>query len=222
MMEKKIGFTDVHAVIFDMDGVLLDTEKYLVRFWKQAASEAGYELSWEHLLMMRSFASKYAAPVFQELYGPEFDYMAIRERRKELMAEHLRRNGLEKKPWVDETLDALKAKGYKLAVATATDEKRAYPYLEEIGVRDKFDEIVCATMVENGKPYPDIYLYACSRIGEEPEHCVAVEDSPNGVKSAYGAGCRVIMVPDLSQPDEELASLLTWKAETLMDLTKIL
>lgn len=212
----------IHAVIFDMDGVLLDTEKYLIRFWKEAAKEQGFDLQMEHLLMMRSFAAKYAAPLFQKLYGPEFDYMQIRERRKELMAQHLAVCGLEKKPGVDETLDILRERGYKLAVATATDEKRAYPYLEEIGIRDKFDKIVCASMVENGKPYPDIYLYACEQIGEKPQDCVAVEDSPNGLTSAYRAGCRVVMVPDLSEPDEELQKILTYKADTLMDLIKIL
>lgn len=73
-----------------------------------------------------------------------------------------------------------------------------------------FDRIVCANMVENGKPMPDIYLYACDQIGVKAEACVAVEDSPNGVKSAYGAGCRVVMIPDLTLPDEETKGYL-WK-----------
>lgn len=217
--EKLAG---IRAVIFDMDGVLIDTEKYLTKFWRQAALEAGYEIKQEHLLMMRSFASKYAAPKFQELYGSNFDYMAIRQRRKELMAEHLAQHGIEKKPWVDETLDALRKKGYKLAVATATSEERAFPYLEEIGILHKFDKIICASMVENGKPYPDIYLYACEQIGEKPENCVAVEDAPNGVMSAYRAGCCVVMVPDLSQPDDKLRTLIHRKADSLKELLDFL
>ncbi|MDO5337758.1 MAG: HAD family phosphatase [Eubacteriales bacterium] len=221
-MENREKLTGIHAVIFDMDGVLIDTEKYLTRFWRQAALEAGYEIKEEHLLMMRSFASKYAAPRFQELYGPNFDYMAIRQRRKELMAEHLAQHGIEKKPWVDETLDALRKRGYKLAVATATSEERAFPYLEKIGILHKFDKIICASMVENGKPCPDIYLYACAQIDEKPENCIAVEDAPNGVLSAWRAGCHVVMVPDLSQPDDRLKTLIEKKADSLRELLDFL
>ena len=77
-------------------------------------------------------------------------------------------------------------------------------------------------MVENGKPMPDVYLFACAELGEAPENCVAVEDSPNGVLSAWRAGCKVAMIPDLSEPDEETAAMLTYKAESLAALGEIL
>lgn len=193
----------INAVIFDMDGLLIDTEKYLVKFWEQAAREAGFPFAREHGLMIRSLAAKFAIPKLQEIFGPEFDYMAIRERRKELVAEALATYGIEKKPGVDELLDWLRDHGYKTAVATATDYERTSRYLKEIGIFEKFDRIVCATMVENGKPYPDVYLYACEQVGVQPENCLALEDSPNGVTSAWRAGCHVVMVPDQSEPDTE-------------------
>lgn len=212
----------INAVIFDMDGLLIDTEKHLVRFWTQAATEAGFPFTREHGLMLRSFAGKFAAPKMQEIFGPEFDYMAIRERRKELMAGYLAEHGVEKKTGVDELLDWLRVQGYKTAVATATDYERASQYLKEIGIFEKFDRIVCATMVENGKPYPDVYLYACEQIGEKPEHCLALEDSPNGVTSAWGAGCHVVMVPDQTEPDEELQEKLFGVAHGLQEVIPIL
>lgn len=216
------GESMVKAVIFDMDGVLIDTEKYLVKYWCQAAQELGIPMKREHALMIRSFSGKFAEPWLKSLYGEDFDYAAVRERRKKMMAEHLAKNGVEIKEGVRETLTYLREKGYKLAVATATEKDRAVEYLNEIGITEMFDQIVCANMVQNGKPMPDIYLYVCEQIGEEPENCVAVEDSPNGVKSAHDAGCRVIMIPDLTLPDAETDSYLWKQVGKMNDLQQIL
>ena len=163
---KKGGSDMVKAVIFDMDGVLIDTEKWLNKYWRQAAAEAGYDMTVEDGLAIRSLAAKYAAPFLQKRFGADFPYWTIRERRKELMKAHIAANGIDKKPGVDELLDYLRAHRIKTAVATATDPARTKDYLTRIGIYDKFDRIVCATMVENGKPKPDIYLYACEQIGE--------------------------------------------------------
>ena len=116
---------------------------------------------------------------------------------------------------MDKTLAELKTMGIKVAVATATDEERAGRYLREIGIYDMFDKIICVNMVENGKPRPDIYLYACEQIGEAPGDCVAVEDSPNGVLSAVRAGLRTVMVPDLTQPEPDLMEIIYAKADHL-------
>ena len=212
----------VKAVIFDMDGVLIDTEKWLNKYWRQAAAEAGYDMTVEDGLAIRSLAAKYAAPFLQERLGAEFPYWTIRERRKELMKAHIAANGIDKKPGVDELLDYLRAHRIKTAVATATDPARTKDYLTRIGIYDKFDRIVCATMVENGKPKPDIYLYACKQLGLAPEECMAVEDSPNGVMSAYRAGCKVVMVPDQTQPDEKLKKCLYACVPTLADICHLI
>lgn len=209
------------AVIFDMDGVLIDTEKHLVRLWCQAAKEFGYDMKREHALMIRSLAGEYAGPKLQSIYGEEFDYPLVRSRRKELMKAYLEENGIEKKPGVEEILLYLKELGLKTAVATATDEERATKYLKEIGIYELFDKVVCANMVEHGKPMPDVYLYACKQIGEMPEECYAVEDSPNGVKSASSAGCKTIMIPDLTEPDEETEKLLYAKVNSLTALKDV-
>lgn len=196
----------IKAVLFDMDGVLLDTEKYLTKYIREAAEEFGYRMDREVSFMLRSYAYQFAAPRLKEIYGEEFDYLAVRRRRQEMMKSHIEKYGLETKPGVEETVKALRKRGLRTAVVTATDEQRAGEYLGKVGFLGLFDEVVCASMVERGKPYPDVYLYACRKLGLLPEECLAVEDSPNGVQSAWSAGCRVVMVPDLTEPDEETRS----------------
>ena len=212
----------IRAVIFDMDGVLIDTEKHYNAAWCEAARRAGFDFTSEHALMLRSFDARLASEFMQGIFGKEFDYYAIRKVRRALVAERLEKYGIEKKPGIDEILDFLHKSGIKAAVATATPLETACGYLEKIGVKDKFDKIVSAKQVECGKPAPDVYIYACEQIGEKPEDCIAVEDSPNGIKSAYAARCKPVMVPDLTQPDEELKPLLYALAHSLADIREII
>lgn len=213
---------DIKAVIFDMDGLLLDTEKLLVRFWVRAANEAGFPMTRENALSIRSLHRSFAIPYLRGLFGEDFDYFKIRSRRMELMNEHLKTHPLELKDGADELISYLIENGLMTAVATATDLERTRDYLTRVGLLEKIDRIVCATMVEQGKPKPDIYLYAAEQLGFEPCECIALEDSPNGVRSAASAGCRTIMVPDLTQPDSELAALISAKADSLFDVINII
>lgn len=212
----------VRAVIFDMDGLILDTEKLLVRFWVRAANEMGFPMTREQALYLRSLHRSFAIPYLKEQFGEEFDYLAVRGRRMELMRDYLSHNPLELKPGAVELLDHLNALGIRSAVCTATDYERAKEYLSRVGIFERFDAVICAAMVERGKPCPDIYLYAAEKLGLEPRECMALEDSPNGVRSAAGAGCVTVMVPDLTPPDEELRGLIHAEAGSLADVIDIL
>lgn len=212
----------VRAVIFDMDGLILDTERLLVKYWCQAANEAGFPMQREHALNIRSLARKFAIPYLQGIFGEEFDYAKIRSRRMELMTEALQREGLQLKKGIHELLSYLRENGIPAAIATATDYERTKDYLTKAGIFGCFDRIVCATMVESGKPKPDIYLYAAQQLGLPAGECMALEDSPNGVRSASAAGCITVMVPDLTLPDEEISSLIYAKADSLADVARII
>lgn len=205
----------IKGAIFDMDGLMLDTEKLFMRFWRQAAADFGYEMTVEQVLGARSLASKYSRPKFKAVFGEEFPFDEIRARRLEIMSAYIDEHGFEVKKGLFELLDYLKSNGYKIAVATATDRQRTEKYLGLIGALDYFDAVICGDMVANGKPEPDIYLKAAAELELDPGDCAAFEDSPNGLRAAYAAGCKAIMIPDLSQPDEELMPILSGVYESL-------
>ena len=210
------------ALIFDMDGTLIDTEKYYRKFWRVALEEAGYTVTEEQILSLRSLGRPHAPRQLQAWFGEDFDYYAIRERRKELMEACIREEGITCKKGAKELLEFLKEQKITVAIATATDLERTHKYLKMAGLDGYFENIISATQVEEGKPSPDIYLYACKQLGLPPEECIAVEDSPNGVLSAYRAGCPVIMVPDQTEPDEEIRSCLFACVKDLEEIPRYL
>ena len=194
--------SSIKGAVFDMDGLMLDTEKLFLRFWKEASKQFGYDMKDEHVFRIRSLSRRYSVPLLKDMFGQDFPFESVRNRRIELMNEYINENGFEVKKGLFELLDYLKSNGYKIAVATATPRERAVKYLKSIDAYGLFDAVICGDMVTNGKPDPDIYLTASRHLGLLPEQCVAFEDSSNGLKSAHSAGCYTIMIPDLTQPDE--------------------
>lgn len=216
---KKISKTEnVRGVLFDMDGIVLDTEKLYARFWMEAANAMGYPMTWEQALGMRSLNRSAGQARLESYFGPGISIEQVREKRIELMEQYIDEKGVEPKPGIFELLDHLDKRGLPKAITTSSPIERVRKYLSPLGLLDRFDRICTGYEVAKGKPEPDIYLYGAQALGLRPEECLALEDSPSGVMSACRAGCATVIVPDLDCPTEEMKSMLYARADSLSDV----
>lgn len=220
-VERMGQFHNIKGAIFDMDGVLLNSEILYQRFWCEAGREFGYPFEPKHVLRLRSLTGINAIKVLEEMFGTGFPYEEVKARRKVLMEEYIDEYGVEIKEGAKEVLEFFKEQGIKLALATSSERTRAMKHLSLHGLWEYFDETVCGGEVNNGKPEPDIYKLAAEKLGLEPRECLAFEDSPNGVISAHRAGCVTIMVPDLDEPTKELMKMVDYKIDSLMMCKKV-
>ena len=212
-----LKLNNIKGAIFDMDGVLLNSEILYQRFWCEAGREYGYPFEPKHVLRLRSLTGINAIKVLEEMFHEGFPYEEVKARRKVLMEEYIDEYGVEVKEGAKEVLEFFKEQGIKLALATSSERSRAMKHLSLHGLWEYFDETVCGGEVANGKPQPDIYEVAARKLGLEPCECMAFEDSPNGVISAHRAGCVTIMVPDLDEPTGELMQMVDYKVHSLRE-----
>lgn len=200
---------EIKGAVFDMDGLMIDTEKLYLRFWKESARDFGYDMRDEHVFAIRSLARKYSIPKLKDFFGEDFPTEEVRTHRTELMNRYIEENGFDVKKGLFELFDYLRETGRRIAVATATPRERTEKYLAMIGADNYLSAVICGDMVKCSKPDPEIYLTAAREINLPPNQCVAFEDSPNGIKSAFSAGLKAIMIPDMTQPDDEVAPMLS-------------
>lgn len=197
----------IDTVIFDMDGVIFDSETLVLSSWKEVARRYGIkdvEKVCRECLGTNSVVSK---QIFLEHYGQDFPYDEYKGEMSEVFFAHASDGKLAKKQGVEELLKYLKNKGFKVGIASSTREKIVRRQISEGGLLEYFDQIVGGDMVKHSKPEPDIFLEACGRLESKPEKCYVIEDSYNGIRAAHAAGMHPIMVPDLMEPTEEMKSL---------------
>lgn len=212
----------IKAVIFDMDGLMIDSERIGDIYSKKACKLLGYEYTSELLKKEIGMTSTNIKKLFSDYFGKDFNYDKFIKIRDKYMDKYLKENGIPVKPGLYELLNFLKNKGYKTAVATSTQRERAESYLKSIKVTEYFDKIICGDMIEKSKPDPEIYLKAVSELNVKPEECFVLEDSPNGITSAFRAGIKTIMVPDMIKPDAKIKKMLFSCVKTLEDVIEIL
>ena len=219
ILHPKQGFpASIRGVLFDMDGVILDSEKLYAKFWAAGCDYYGYHMTYQQALGMRSLSAQAGQEYLSSLFGPEISYPLVRSKRIELMDAYVDEYGIEAKPGIFELLDYLAGRGIPYAITTASPADRIQDHLGRLGLYEKFPHICTAHQVPQGKPAPDIYLLGAKTIGLPPENCLALEDSYTGILSAHRAGCLATIVPDLDQPGENILSLAYAKADSLADV----
>ena len=212
----------IRGILFDMDGLVLDTEKLYTRFWMESARDLGYPMTFEQALGLRSLNRTAGQDKLTEYFGPGISYTAVRSHRIELMDAHIDKYGIDVKPGIYELLDYLQENGIASAITSSSPMENIQRHLSAHSLLHRFGKLCSGYDVPNGKPEPDIYLYGAASLNLLPEECLALEDSPTGILSAYRAGCLPVMIPDQDQPGEEITALLYAKADSLSDIIKLL
>ena len=212
----------IRGILFDMDGLVLDSEILFTRFWREAANALGYPMTAEQSYGMRSLGKILGQPYLESLFGPGIDYTTLREKRIALMSAYVEEHGIAPKPGIYELLDYLEEQGIAAAIASSSPMDAIEKHLEAVNLKHRFQKLCSAHSIPNGKPAPDIYLLAAKELGLNPEACLALEDSPTGILAAYRAGCLPVMIPDLDQPGKDTEQLLFAKADSLTDVIDIL
>lgn len=195
---------DFDAVVFDMDGVVFDTEKLVLKSWQKVADKYNIpNIEKAHLACLGMNQSA-AHDKFCEIYGKDFPYYDYKKETRELFFGPFYGEHLPIKTGVIELLEYIKATNKKIALATSTRKVLVEKELSDAGLISYFDVLVCGDMVVNSKPDPEIYIEACRRLNVSVDKAFAIEDSYNGIKSAYYGGLIPVMIPDMLEPTEEM------------------
>lgn len=210
------------GVLFDMDGLVLDSEILYTRFWREAAHFLGFPMTAEQSLGMRSLGKTLGQPYLESLFGPGVDYVRLRSKRIELMEDYIGRHGIAPKAGIYDLMDFLNEHHIPAAITSSSPMESIRRHLESNDLLHRFQQLCSGHDIPNGKPAPDIYLLGAKKLGLDPQYCLALEDSPTGIRSASAAGCLPVMIPDLDQPDEPTQSLLYAKADTLADIINLI
>ena len=208
------------AAIFDMDGLMLDTERPAIALWIKAGKTYGYTISEEIVLLTLGVSDDGIRALCERQYGRDFPFDKILEERNRLITEEFAKEGIVCRPGLIVLLDHLASLKIPVAVATSTHRETAVWKLRKAGVLDRFTVMVCGDEITRGKPAPDIFLLAAERLGRPPSVCVGFEDSPAGLRGLHDAGIRSVFVKDLVEPPEEILSTVWRRCGDLAEAAK--
>ncbi len=212
----------IKAVVFDMDGIMFDTE----RQGQEAMLAVGKQLGMPDIetfsVECLGATGASIAVNFAQRYGHMMTSEEFWGKTRQYRKDRGQQDDVPLKTGLIELLDYLKEHGYKIAVATSTNYEKVMHNFDVTGVQGRFDAVVCGDMISRSKPAPDIYLRAAELLGVAPQECMALEDSPNGIRSGIAAGMYTVMIPDMIPATEELLAIASNKVDTLLDIMPLL
>ena len=208
----------IEAVLFDMDGVIFDTESIYLDIWTKVFQSYGYIMTKDVYISVMGRGRKNVIKTFVDLYGEYLPIIQMYKDKDEELMQVIDKGQVPMKVGVKEILTFLKENGYKVALATSAKRERAIKQLKMANIKELFDCIVCGDEVINAKPNPEIFLKAAEELSVKPENCIVIEDSPAGIKSAYNANMIGIHVEDLKKADEEILKYCHKSFKNLIDI----
>lgn len=199
--------TDGKNVIFDMDGIIFDTERLMLSCWKSVCPNYGItdiEVIYPSCI---GADDRRTLEIFDNYYGGKYPLTKIRQEVIQLMRTEVDLNGPPMKPYVNDLLSYLKGNRFQIALASSTESQQVVRELTQAGIISYFNAVIGGDMVSRGKPAPDIFLYACRKLSCDPADAFVIEDSENGIRAAFSAGAAPIMVPDIIKPSAEVLNM---------------
>lgn len=212
----------IKGAVFDMDGLMFDSERITYNGWQKLMDENGYEYSIDVFKQTVGRRKKEVEQFYYSKYGKDFPYRKLSEIQRNNYINFVMTKGAPVKKGLYEILEFLKDNDIKIALATSTSRQTSLVNLESAKVKKYFNALVCGEDVTNGKPDPEVFLTAAKKIGIEPEQCVAFEDSFNGIRSAFAAGMTTVMVPDFIQPTDEILTMVNYLCSDLSNAIEVL
>lgn len=213
---------NIEAVIFDMDGVIFDTERVYLEDWIKVFKRYGYDMKKDIYISVMGTGRKNVKEVFIKEFGKELPIEEMYTIKDKLLVEAVENNKIPLKLGAVELLDFLRNNGYKIALATSAKKDRMEMQLKGANIREKFDALVCGDDVEKSKPNPDIFLNAANKLGVNPKNCIVVEDSCAGIKAAYNAEMIGLHVEDLKEADEVIKKYCYKNFKNLIEIKEFI
>ena len=213
---------NISACIFDLDGVIFDSERAVYREWKLISEKYGFPLLEVPYRKCIGVNAATCRQIFLDYYGESFPYDKYCEERRQNFREKYGHGRLPLKPGVTELLESLKRKGFKAAIASSTRTQTVREEIRDANLLDYFERIVGGDMVERSKPAPDIFLKAAEVLDVSPENCCVIEDSYNGILAADTAGMFPVMIPDMLPPDHRMHEQAGLILDSLTELNELM
>lgn len=212
----------INTVIFDMDGLMIDSERVTCDGYAVALSKRGYEPSTEFYKRTLGTTTQTTYKMYQDYYGSDIPFFDILDDVHQYIEDYFQTKGVPIKKGLIELLTYLKEHHYQIVVATSSDRCRVDQIFKQANLVKYFDEYVCGNEVTHGKPNPEVFLKACQKISVNPSDAIVLEDSEAGIQAAYSAHIPVICIPDMKYPEKQYEEMTRYIVNSLVDVIDIL